>query len=355
MEIASILSSSQSTTLASLFAANRQQDDQRTDLASMLLSENDTDADGFLSSKEMGLSDTQLAKFDTDGDGLMSQAELKSMLEQHAFLGKLQTQMSGNGEGPEAQMASDLIDTYDSDGDGSLSAEELGMTASELAAYDTDGDGLLNSEELVSGLKADKEAMMAQSAPPPPPPGETDADLASTILADLDSDGDGSLSLAELGTDSPFAEFDADGDGLVSEAELTSGLAAQRADMMAEMNAASSTDSAEEASTTVASSDSAGAASGGSGGGAETDPMDTNKDGVVSTEEYEAWMAEHGFTLGTDSGDSGSDSSIRSLLAKAMEAYQNQSNAFANVFLGQGNLVDQGLFSSSGLGLSASA
>lgn len=355
MEISSILGSSQSTTLASLLSGTRKQEGEGQDLASMLLSENDTDADGLLSADEMGLSDSQLAQFDTDGDGLLSQSELDNMLQQHAFLGQLQGQMSGNGEGPEAQMASDLISTYDTDGDGSLSASEMGMTADELAAYDTDGDGLLSSTEIADGLKADKETMMAQSAPPPPPPGETDADLASKILADLDSDGDGALSLEELGADSAFAQFDADGDGMVTEAELTSGLASQREAMLADMNAASSTDTAEEASTTVASSDSAGAASGGSGGSSETDPMDTNKDGVVSTEEYETWMAEHGFTLGADSQDSGSDSSIRSLLAKAMEAYQNQSDSFASMFLGEGNLVDQGLFGSSGLGLSATA
>lgn len=279
MEISSILGGSQSTTLASLLSGTRQQESGRMDLASKLLSDNDADADGFLSADEMGLSDSQISKFDTDGDSLLSQAELDTMLRQHAFLGQLQSQMSGSGEGPEAQMASDLISTYDADGDGSLSASEMGMTADELAAYDTDGDGLLNSTELADGLKADKEAMTAQSAPPPPPPGETDADAGSMVSSQ---------------------------------------------------------------------------SGGGSDSSSGSDPMDTNGDGVVSTEEYEAWMTEHGFTLGADSQGGGSDSSLRSLLAKAMEAYQNQAGAFSDMFLGQGGL-GQGLFSESGLGLSATA
>ncbi len=347
MAISSILGDSQGTTLASLLSGTRQQESGRTDLASKLLSDNDADADGFLSADEMGLSDSQIAKFDTDGDGLLSQAELDTMLQQHAFLGQLQSQMSGSGEGPEAQMASDLISTYDADGDGSLSASEMGMTADELAAYDGDGDGLLSSTELADGLKADKDAMMADSAPPPPPPGETDADLADTILADLDSDGDGALSADEVGSDTVLSSFDSDGDGTVTAEELVNGLAAQREAMLADAGAA--TDTTETASATTASG-----GSGGSDSSSETDPMDTNKDGVVSQEEYEAWMTEHGFTLGTDSQDSGSDSSVRSLLAKAMEAYQNQADAFSDVFLGQGGL-DQGLFSESGLGLSATA
>lgn len=322
MEIASILSSSQITTLASLLAANRQQDDQSTDLASMLLSENDT-----------------------DGDGLMSQAELDSMLQQNAFMGELQSQMSSSGEGPEAHMASDLISAYDIDGDGSLNASELGMTDDELAAYDIDGDGLLNSEELVSGLEADKEAMMAESSSSLLPPGETN-DLFNQILSGLDSDGDGSLNASELGSGSLLSSLDTDGDGTVSSDELIAGLSSQSVTTLLEATDSSSSSS----SSTVASSDSSSDSSDDSDSDS-IDPMDTNKDGVVSQTEYDTWMTEHGFTLGTDSADSGSDSSSRSLLARAMEAYANQSSEFLDMF----SMSNQGLFSSSGLGLSASA
>lgn len=292
MALSAISGGSETCQLFSLAQAAHM-DKSDADQASRIFKDKDTDNSGGLSLEEMGGNQALFDLFDTDKDGVVSPAELQAGLkkyreeakgqadagmEQNALLAQVQAGMSGSGEGPEAQMASDLLGAYDGDADGSLNAEELGMTAGELAAYDTNGDGALNAQELAAGLKADKEAMLASSAPPPPPPGETDADTATTLA-------------------------DAAGDGAA----------------------------------------------------AETDPMDTNKDGVVSTEEYEAWMTEHGFTLGADSAESGSDSTSRTLLSKALEAYRNQSAAFLGGLFNGDSLVDQTLFNDNGLGLSASA
>ncbi|WP_055037025.1 EF-hand domain-containing protein [Blastochloris viridis] len=125
---------------------------------------------------------------------------------------------------------SKLFSSIDSDGDGSLSADEFSTfvqslggsaeDASELySSIDSDGDGAVSEEELASAL------------PPPPPPLAEDA--AGSIVSALDSDGDGALSKSELeafatsvGGSSEEAEsileaLDTDDSGTVSTAELT--------------------------------------------------------------------------------------------------------------------------------------
>lgn len=61
----------------------------------------------------------------------------------------------------DSQMAETIMSLKDTDGDGTLSAEEMGATAEQIAKLDTDGDGVLSESELTSGLKAERESMMA--------------------------------------------------------------------------------------------------------------------------------------------------------------------------------------------------
>lgn len=139
-------------------------------------------------------------------------------------------------------LASKLIEDGDTDGDGSLSLEEIqtamGSEASDqltaaVSNLDTDSDGKLSAEELSAGLEANRPE---RRGPPPPP---SSADVASRLIGDVDSDSDGSLSLAEikseLGVDedadltSAFGKLDADGDNQLSTAELTAALDAFQA------------------------------------------------------------------------------------------------------------------------------
>lgn len=142
-------------------------------------------------------------------------------------------------------------------------------------------------------------------AQPPPPPGPPPADMAGggissdtmsallgnqevsdplsslvdSVISELDSDGDGGLSLDEVGTalgasDSSelaeaFSELDSDGDGVMSADEMSSGLAAKGPPPGGPPPGAGSAGgaSAEEAAQTV------------------FDAADTNEDGTVSLDE----------------------------------------------------------------------
>lgn len=204
-----------------------------------------------------------LAKMDADGSGGVNVAELQGLLDDVA-------QKTGVGS---QTSAADLVKQYDSDGDGSLNADELGKTM--------------------------------QSVLPPPPSTMAFAQSRSEgagstgqagddLFGKVDTDGDGGVSQTELqallekmsggtasktGVDSDelFSQLDADGDGSLSQAEFD-----------------------------------AGRPSGGPGGGAvggmpppppggpggpggasasngtTYDPLDTNEDGVVSASEQAA-------------------------------------------------------------------
>ena len=211
-------------------------DEKDSKLSASIIAEKDTDASGDVSAAELGVSSSDLLEFDSDGDGVLSSAELAAALkskrekmqaqmstqmEQSSQLGMLQstlngssTQASGSSEQPsldtliaglfsdgagtavsagaqsqsasnagsslsdyleqmDAQMAETIMSIKDSDGDGQLSAEEMGATAEQLAKLDTDGDGVLSEAELTGGLRAERETMMAENGGVmPPPPGE---------------------------------------------------------------------------------------------------------------------------------------------------------------------------------------
>lgn len=149
----------------------------------------------------------------------------------------------------DAQMSEALIKAKDGDGDGSLSSSELGVDTDQFAAVDTDGDGLATQAELTASLQAKREELFSKiqslmdeenaqalqsGGPPPPPPSEEEmaaheAEMASDLVSELDTDGDGVLSMSELGLDEEtFAAIDADGDGLATTDEITADMAANR-------------------------------------------------------------------------------------------------------------------------------
>lgn len=222
-------------------------DEMDSKLSASIIAEKDTDASGDVSAAEMGVSTSELAEFDSDGDGVLSSAELAAALkskrekmqaqmstqmEQSSQLGMLQstlngssTQASGSAEEPsldnliaglfsdgadaavsaggesqsasnagsslsdyleqmDSEMAETIMSIKDSDGDGQLSAEEMGATAEQLAKLDTDGDGVLSEAELTDGLRTERETMMAENGGVmPPPPGEASAADSSTAGA----------------------------------------------------------------------------------------------------------------------------------------------------------------------------
>ena len=150
---------------------------------------------------------------------------------------------------PFDKLAADLIKQADTDGDGSLSADEIkaaiggdstssadgadGLSAA-MAKLDTDGDGKLSANELSAGLETKRSEHGHGRGHAPP----SSSDVAAKLISQADSDGDGALGLDEikatLGSDSAetltasISKLDTDGDGKLSAAELSAALDAFR-------------------------------------------------------------------------------------------------------------------------------
>ena len=138
----------------------------------------------------------------------------------------------------------DFISGLDEDGDGALSLEESGVSESDFTALDTDGDGLVTADEINAEMEAmasQRKAEMAMmgGGPPPPPPEMSEEDIeqaASDLISELDSDGDGGLSLEESGAaEEEFDELDTNQDGMVSAEELAAAMQTMASQGQAEM------------------------------------------------------------------------------------------------------------------------
>jgi hypothetical protein len=107
------------------------------------------------------------------------------------------------------------LETYDADGDGTVTQEEIeGGRAERFSAADADGDGALSAEELIAMEEAiGQEARLAR---------------AVAVVARMDDNGDGLLQVEELEARTPqiaplFDELDTDSDGSISLAEMEAG------------------------------------------------------------------------------------------------------------------------------------
>jgi Ca2+-binding EF-hand superfamily protein len=171
-----------SDTLASLLSA-QEAPPSSADVAGKIIGAADTNADGALSLSEVETalgSDTTsgadalsqaFSSIDTDGDGQISAGELTSALDakngaqgtQHAHHGH-----HAHGAAPSStDLATQLLGSADSDGDGSLSVSEIenvlgsstapgadDVLTSAIGKMDSDGDGKLSSTELSAGIDA---------------------------------------------------------------------------------------------------------------------------------------------------------------------------------------------------------
>jgi hypothetical protein len=146
-------------------------------------------------------------------------------------------------------LASQLIGELDTDSDGAIGQDEAAAAVGEgadiaagFAKLDTSGDGVLGADELAAAIDDRPDV---RGPPPGPPPhrhaGGAEAD-ASAILAKLDGNGDGGLSADEVSTalettaaastetasgaaaPDGFSDLDTDGDGRLSLAELSQSL-----------------------------------------------------------------------------------------------------------------------------------
>ncbi len=163
-----------------------------------------------------------IARFDKDGDGELNEEEREAARE--AFRADR-----------EARRQQWLLDRYDADGDGVLSAEEEAQREADeaareaerearraeaqkkaLEAYDSDGDGVLSDAEKQAGRDARREYMMQQR---------------EAFTAKFDTDGDGELTGDErrvigetmrdvFGEMRFVREFDANGDNSITMSDM---------------------------------------------------------------------------------------------------------------------------------------
>jgi Ca2+-binding EF-hand superfamily protein len=198
-----------------------------------------------------------------------------------------------------SNMVSKILGDLDTDGDGALSTEEIGKTgkhAKDILGADADGDGVVTQDELLSDITKKMENGMM---PPPPPMGGMQPsadDMASHILDELDTDGDGALSTAEINSGGDRAKrilnADTNGDGIVTKNELVADIQKNMASNQAAMQQSSASD---------------GETSTGGNSSKKIDPADTNKDGVVSMTELIAYLSQ------TLAGNQTSESQLNSL------------------------------------------
>jgi Ca2+-binding EF-hand superfamily protein len=174
-----------------------------------------------------------------------------------------------------SDIVSQIMGKLDTDGNGALSTEEIGKSgkfAKHLLKADADGDGVVTQDELLSDITK----KMNNGIQPP-----SADDMASHILDELDTDGDGALSTDEINAGGDRAQrilnADTNSDGIVTKDELVADIQKNMASNQARMQqlSASGNDSGDDENSDKS-----------------TDPADANKDGVVTTAELIAYLSQ---------------------------------------------------------------
>lgn len=110
----------------------------------------------------------------------------------------------------DAQQRGPDFATLDTDGDGSITADELRARGdARFAAADADGDGLVSAEEMIARATSERAERIERRV--------------QRLIEARDENGDGALSREELGDDRVarmLERVDRDEDGLISEEEF---------------------------------------------------------------------------------------------------------------------------------------
>jgi Ca2+-binding EF-hand superfamily protein len=193
------------STLASLLSA-QQGPPSSADVAQQVIAAADTDGDGSLSQAEVekalgqggaSVSDAfsqAFGKLDANGDGKLSADELASAIDARKSAGGAHhahhAHHGGHAPPTSADLAAQLLDAADSNGDGALSAGEiqtaLGPAATgqadslgqAIAKLDSNGDGKLDASELLAAIDAFRNAHNHVSSG-----ANTTADSTQTVTA----------------------------------------------------------------------------------------------------------------------------------------------------------------------------
>ncbi len=197
-----------------------------------IVAQNDKDSDSSLSIDELGVDEEQFSALDSDGDGLVTQDEIASAIDSKlaSFDGEMPSKeefaslLSDLGlEMPEppakpnenSAMSNDfssmIMSQYDSNGDSSLSSDEVSLLSSdEFSALDTNSDATISTDELSSAFE-----QVASSGTPPPPPPSGGGQMASSSSSSSSEEYD---------------ELDTNKDGVVSQEEKNAALGISSSD-----------------------------------------------------------------------------------------------------------------------------
>lgn len=192
------------------------------DMASRLMTHKDADSSGTLSMDEISISEEAFAAADTDENGELNLDELidygpemKDALRSQG-MGRRPPGMHkmGGGQPSVEDMVSRLMENTDADENGTLSNDEIGVSEGLFAQVDTDEDGELNTEELTENATVLRDALGAKH-----------------LMENRDANQDGVLSADEIDIPTEiFDEVDTDGDGTISMSEAEAGAEQLRPD-----------------------------------------------------------------------------------------------------------------------------
>jgi hypothetical protein len=129
--------------------------------------------------------------------------------------GGVATTVSAQNNDAREERRAEMFSQLDTNGDGSISAEEFANPPSRFAQADTNDDGLLSAEEIAAAGQSRAE------------------DRAERMIARMDTNGDGMLSEDEIGQRRDgarmFDRLDANDDGVVSAEEFAEARMGDRA------------------------------------------------------------------------------------------------------------------------------
>jgi len=205
-----------------------------TELVSEIMEASDVDGSDSLSIEEIGLSSDEFSSYDSDQDGFLSADELEETLSSKldsmkdetltpetfaSFLSEMGVEVPPapqGQQGPSAsQIASDVFSDGDTDADGLMTQDELGISDDLFASLDSDEDGSITQEELEEGLSSLFSSIDS---------GEITKEEAGSVLSALgvkppegsQSTGTGSTSSS---SETIYDAADANEDGVVTAAE----------------------------------------------------------------------------------------------------------------------------------------
>ncbi len=118
------------------------------ELASSILEQDDADGDGVLSLDETPLDEETFNSIDADGDGSITAEELSADMEANMAEGSAPPPPPPNSEMSTDELASSILESTDTDDDSLLSLNETGLDEDTFNAIDSDGDGSLTADEL---------------------------------------------------------------------------------------------------------------------------------------------------------------------------------------------------------------